>query len=701
MSGSRITLFVVGDVGVICRALEAVLPADRFDVQGTSLDSLSDLLLHNNQPALAIAATPVAWRTLRPANVWPTLSTLVRNDPVFEEQSSDHPASVLRTTPIDPKTLSDVLLSGEGPGSLIRNLIQHSEQSDSRTPGSLLRAALRPFTLERHNVPVEEQTGVGSHQAHDAHAALRFIHGATLAGWMRPKQGRDAYEQVCEQAAPKSEDYSNEKWPGAELFDATALEALPPPVVEPEPEESFGRIVVVDDQPFWETTLDRLWSRFGFEVERVERPEKIRRMEEDGVSAPIRAIVLDLKHPSDPFAGGRYLGDLNSRFENIPIIVLSVEDRFSSTVLLKRKGAFLYVSKHPEARLQGYRDEVTAFGQFLDAVLLSAFASLKNPLTDLWEAVLLEDIFAAVEDSPSNGPGFYRIPYAAYRNRLSTGSDVGELAESLKEFSDKAFDTLFEECQSLFHDAWQGTGSRMGLACRQIIRSVGLANDKWSEVWKRKFFNPDRSWEPWAEERTSPLRTYHHLTTKLRNRAAHARTSDDRFDWRDVWIAVLTFVLKVEGLARKASKSPNASRGGDDEFEMTDKLESRMGSLLRPLGHLLTLSGHIDNWPVDWEEKSQNSEICGRLASLRRLRKQNRKHIEKADYGEYVPEEGWDKIPERQRLAAMPYILRASPSAPLVYETQQILKADRSEMQHRADCLLLWVIASRTADVRD
>jgi len=327
--------------------------------------------------------------------------------------------------------------------------------------------------------------------------------------------------------------------------------------------------------------------------------------------------------------------------------------------------------------VKGYRDEVTAFGEFRDAILLSAFASLKKPLRALWRSIPLREALSATPTDTEDG------------GQTASG------CEEARAFAEEAFEALFDECQALFHDAWQGTGARKGLACRQIIRAIGLANDKWCEIWKREAFDPDGTWPQWANEETTPLRTYHYITTRLRGQASHAATSDACFDWRDVWIAILTFVLKVEGLARRAIESLQiGSTETENHRDRGKQVDARLQSLVEPLWHLLVVSGYLDVGPGG--RGISIPELQERLSNHETWRQEHWALIEEPELGgEYVKEKGVECIPETKLLAVAPYILRANSSVPLIHEAE-CFQSDRSEVQRWFDRLVLLLIASRS-----
>jgi len=344
----------------------------------------------------------------------------------------------------------------------------------------------------------------------------------------------------------------------------------------------------------------------------VTSPNELREVREEAlcIGAPVRAVVLDLKLGRGVAHGGAFQGALRETFPGVPVISLSVEDIFSQVALLKRRRLFCYLNKRTLTEERGSRDEVTAFCQHRDAVLLASLASVVQDLREVW--------------------GDLRKNVTAFQ---PNGAD-----QTLDGYMQVALDELADACRREFHARWQDADYPRGLACRQVVRSFGLVNDKWCEC----VLGPESQWPDYAQVSRWPCAAYHYVNTALRNEASHAKVPDACFQWLDVWIMKLAMILKMEGMVKE---------------EVPERVNDLLEEIVRALRPLLCLAGRLD-WGRNVEEGGAERQVDKVASEVEKIAKSGRVQIPEDEIetfrtclaNGYVAETQWAKcrtVPKR------------------------------------------------------
>ena len=579
-------------------------------------------------------------------------------------------------------------------------ILRH-QQSVTRIDRRLLkRAALRLFKPDYHAMRAKNGGATGSHRQADFHASLRLLHGAALDGWISPDDWLGASNEVLKSSqAAIAWDKETSFFKALSAVDARRGVA---------PEE-FGTIIILDDEEFWLKALEPMWRPYGISVRQAKTLEQLRDVSSRAPVGHARVILLDMRFGDRKYQGADFLQTIKLSQKGVPIIVLSVEDDLSVANLLRREGVFASISKQTSAEERGSRDEMSAFWQLRDAIVLGLFSSLSHHLGELVDFASK----ALGEDVPI----------------------VGQSIDALRVYVVGALHAYHQECWGIYSDTWEGTGHSRGLSCRQIIRALGVMNDKWCEAWTAWQFDPDTSSTPWViginpgffgkkgEEhfgtrtkasaryiwnlcvyrtsrhtrfnwlanilkngevnRSIPYRTFHNITTQLRNAASHAIVRDEFFRWGDVWVMMLTLFLKVEGLHRSLTSE-------DRRADLSNKWDDKLMACTKAVSGLLHLAGYVDAddvWsePIGFEQKiDMESEV---------LRDQLREW-ERAK---------WDSIKmtaDLEQLVAGPFSRRHLKDGPLLHELQSSRTVTRTPAQLHGDLLLLKLVNTRLARFR-
>jgi hypothetical protein len=541
---------MVEPTDIIRKALQALLKIFNVETIVTDLNSISDLLKSQNgllKPVLA--CSPESWKYLRWVNIWQEIMKNSLHDVNHSQDGLFNQHIVIPAILIPNPDIIDIIALKEFPrGNFLLAAI-----SNSRTTGNnevLVKAAQKRIAAhERHEICSKIND---RHDRHDILSALRLIQGTFLAGAVSAAEAEKGYKSVCKEieCPPASSffyPYQDEQ------FDST----------QPTP---LCSILLIDDKHYWASALEPIFQRLGIKI--IYNPgdpiPPITGIQRD---IPVRAIILDLKFPQGNWHGVTLLSELDRMKhtkksypwlkKRLPIILQSVEDDFTKGAFLKKAGAFAFISKNPNEREPGNRDEMTAFMQLRDLIIFAQLASLSDDLED-W----LEKIIEVDGNQIFGNEDFYR--YACI-----------------------AFDSLYEECRRIFHGKWQDYDFPVYLGTQQVIRAFGKLNDKWCELCTNKGLNPDPVPDPktkksvdWSgdwEKKKWPHQSYHYILTNLRNAASHAVVEDEKFHFPDAWIAVLAFMLKLDGLH---ASPENTERTAIDNI---------INKIIHSLSHLLFL----------------------------------------------------------------------------------------------------------------
>lgn len=666
-------LLVVGAPDVVERALRQVFALFGFDVKAMDFNrnaAPSAIKAFNTAmcPVPVIAGSVCAWESLRSVNLWSRTMPFVQwkgrfawgkagktPDDVSERllATGGHPKQEKFKAIVFPALklpvdlpYNEVVSGGVGLSNLVPCVLEEHPPATSRElvmwQHHLSLATLRLFKEDYHSCK-PAMPGPDGHREGDLHGALRLLHGAALGGWIRPDEWLEASNKVLKSA-------SCQAWTKNSAFYGQIDKWLIPERAEL---KEFGTLLVVDDEQFWPECLRPMWEPSGIHVEHAIPDEKRPKIQLPDTLAdqPPRVICLDLKIGDARFQGVRILRQLKERYPGVPIIVLSVQDQLSLAHLLKRQGVFANISKQNSAEERGCRDELSAFWQMRDAIVLALFASSRIEF-----AALFNDLMLSQE--------------------ARDGKD-GESGESLTDYVEQALDAFAHECWSIYAGIWEDSGHSRGLSCRQIIRALGVVNDKWCEAWTRCRFDPDKTGAAWStgENPANPHRTYHHITTQLRNAASHATVQDEHFQWNHVWIMMLTLFLKMEGLSRRLVSS-------DQRRPFGRSLDHHLDSCVMPVWSLLHLAGMIADQVVGTTNRAALvNHISTEAVGLR-----DRLNIWSRDKMRRHPVSGIG-----EQLAVLPYTVRHLDDGPLLHELLEDEKglSQRSPAQLRADLLLI------------
>jgi hypothetical protein len=198
-----------------------------------------------------------------------------------------------------------------------------------------------------------------------------------------------------------------------------------------------------------------------------------------------------------------------------------------------------------------------AFMQMQDLIILAQLASLSDDLEDWLGKIIKAD-----------------------GNQIFGNEDFSRYASI-------AFDSLYEECRRIFHGKWQDYDFPVYLGTQQVIRAFGKVNDKWCELCTNKGLDPDPAPDPktkksvdWTgdwETKKWPHQSYHYILTYIRNIASHAVVEDEKFHFPDAWIAVLAYMLKLDGLHAPAENTERTA------------IDTVINKIIHSLSHLLFL----------------------------------------------------------------------------------------------------------------
>jgi CheY-like chemotaxis protein len=566
----NVRIFLIGDLSSAARAFHYVfshagagiccIPFDGSDPNAT-VDAISKHF-PEPVPALLVSASNTAWQALRVLNVWQL------DAGVFTPTTTHPSVRIPKVIPL-PHILYDTLLdlfatnSISNGGWVAQTLnILASAKGRFLAPNDVKRAILHYIAaVERHSLKMSR--AAGTHGRNDAIAALRVAQGAIMDQGLDLDAGKAACEKVCSIGAYFE---SKPDWNESPFFNLVSqLGPVSKSIAVP-----FASIVVADDEGFWSEPMEPIWNRLGFALVSQPTPgqvtENIRRFHSGG--APVRAVLLDMELHGDRLGGARLLQMLHQGFPHLPVIALSVDDQFSETVLLKRMGAFAYLNKHALAEPHPGRDALSAFRQLKDAVLAAGFASLTMEFSYLSET--LSEANARMVEQEKH------LDKALRKKEVDNANKAENLLSPLAKQVRESLFVYVEECRRMFHGYWQDSAYPCGTACRQIIRALGLVNDKWSSLWKTWHFDPDGyegdNGKPYADRRhfdawlngvdiRFPFWPYQEITTAIRNAASHAVITDLDFTWIDVWIVFLALFLKMEGICRAYCEARSPSYG--------------------------------------------------------------------------------------------------------------------------------------------
>ena len=495
------------------------------------------------KPALLLAGFDEAWAALRLLNIWQD-----QRDPFLSRrQSADKHQIVVPLLGVSGTSLVEILadrMSSQNNWlhSFLKLWSAHQEGNSSRgdLADSVRKAFLAAIAAQtRHDIRLSN--GVDAHGRNDVIAAIRVLQGSILDGWLPARDGQKSCSQILRIAKrQKLQPNANANWKHSKFFDLANANITAKAIVGRV--APFASLLVIDDRGFWKKPFRPVWRRLGLNIKFLQQPSEVSAVcvQSEKQGRPIRVVLLDMRFGDDPLAGARSLPFLRKQLGGIPIVGLSVDDHFSESVALKRMGLFAYINKHALAEPHRGRDAVSAFRQLRDAILIAAFASLSQDLRKLFDVIInaLKETVKAETTRAARG---------ASENNLTVSAEI-----SFKPFehsANRALDVLRDECQRMFHGCWQESIHPAGLACRQIIRALGLVNDKWCSIWRAWRFDPDDNLQYWKHpvDVAIPYQIYHQITTAIRNEASHGMVEDHQFHWLDVWIMTLTLFLKVEG----------------------------------------------------------------------------------------------------------------------------------------------------------
>ena len=648
---------MVGAPEVVSRALRQVLALFEFNLVTAEftadVDSGSFRYFDDNDFLLPVlAGSPEAWRVLRTVNLWQRTVPFVRRGvgtrPEETPTESRVSQAVIPICASRSASLYEHLVAGGI--SVATALPWILKQQQSVMPierRQLKRAALRLFKPDYHAIKPKHGLAVGSHRQADFHASLRLLHGAALDGWITPDDWLSASNKVL-----KSSQVSIEWDKQTSFFKAvSSVEVRRGDTVA-----EFGTIFVLDDEEFWSEALEPMWGRYGISVRQAKTVGQLTDMSSRAPEGHARVILLDMRFGDRKYQGADFLRTLNLNHKGVPIIVLSVEDNLSVANLLRREGVFACISKQTSSEERGSRDEVSAFGQFRDAIILGLFASLTDHLADLLQLT-------------------NTVP----------GQNVESGADSLPGYIARALHAFRRECWNIYADTWEGTGRSRGLCCRQVIRALGLVNDKWCAAWTACQFDPDQSSLPWSAgvDRSVPYRTYHHITTQLRNVASHAIVRDEFFQWGDVWVMMLTLSLKVEGLHRTLT-SPKSLE------VLCESMDAQLEATTNAVWGLLYLAGYLDAG----DPQEESCDFGGSIHAESEILQDQLFEWSRAKMS------GIASAADLEQLAVSPYLNRHLGSGLLLHEMQRQEASTRTTAQLHADLLLLKLVNTRLRTFR-
>jgi len=502
------------------------------------------------KPQSVLASSAAAWNTLRVLNIWQSQAGLFR-DP---NGSKSKPSSIMALPGYSGKTLLDYYAGDPATDNWLNRFLKEFrrqrelsvENDDARDRLALLNRALLGAVAANARHSITLPGAANDHGRNDVIAAIRVLQGAMLEGVLSAKDGRTSCEKLIFLA---SQSHSGlvlgERWKNTGFFDLVSQYVGPRRT--PLGHDLFSSILVADDSGFWVDPFRPVWKRLGLQAISAKVPAQVTKALRQAAksSRPVRVILLDMRFNDDTLAGAKVLSAISKEFKHIPVVALSVDDQFSETVLLKRMGAFAYLNKHALAEPHRGRDSASAFRQMQDAILAAVFASLAEDLRNLFQEII-------------------RAWWTMSKVELAQARKMGGITETTWDLSgnrsislfeiavEQVVDVIIDESRRMFHGFWQDKQYPQGLACRQIIRALGVLNDKWCSTWKAWRFDPDVNMEFWKfpVDVQLPHRIYHQITTTIRNEASHGMVEDGQFRWLDVWIMGLTAFLKMEGTCR-------------------------------------------------------------------------------------------------------------------------------------------------------
>lgn len=550
-------LLILGGGDVVARSIAQALRMfglesyylDADSAEPNSLGALVDALLQAPLSLPVIVARKDAWAALsvavrQPKLIFPLSSDVpvapgrphLADEPLWRDREGRRAVQRISVVPalfLTAATVREALnLPQVGLGNLVAGVVSTVRPATTTDRATLVRGALRLLASERHDLRIAVGTRITTHTAHDIHAARRLLQGAVICQEMDGPTGDSADANLLAAAAAAGHLPSGyDRRRSRAFFDLAqaATRSVPHARISGH-QTSPGEILVVDDQLYWQVTHAQVWKSLGFRVRSAVNHEEAARVKEASTSGgvDVRVVILDLHLNGDFCHGLAVLKDLCRQW---PVIVYSVDDSLSIASDLEIAGAFCYVTKSPRSEEQRHRDEAGTFCMLRDAVVLAAHASHTKDLGELWSAVR----------------GSYK----------TDGADVA----GLDTYVERAWEALVVGCRDTFRSLWGGAGVSTGLVARQVVRALGLANDKWCECVKRLWFDPDREdWTLTAKHAVWPLWTYHKIVNTLRNHASHATVPDSAFRWLDVWIMALAYVQKLDGFVAEPRGTLHAQR---------------------------------------------------------------------------------------------------------------------------------------------
>jgi hypothetical protein len=514
-------ILLVEPPDIIRNALQALLKFFHVEIIVTDLNSIPNRLKQQNgllKPVLA--CSPESWKYLRWVNIWQEIMENSLHDVDLSQDRLFNQHIVVPAIVIPNPDIIDIIASKKFPfGNFLPAVISNFQTPENNE--ILVKAARKKIAAhERHEICSKIHDW---HDQHDILSALRLIQGAFLAGTVGAAEGEKSYKSVCREI---------DCLPTSSFFYPSRDEKLDSP-----PPTPLSSILLIDDKHYWASALEPIFKRLGIKI--IYNPgDPITSITGIQSDIPVRAIILDLKFPQGKWHGAALLSDLDRMKQaknpcpwlkkRLPIILQSVEDTFSKGAFLKKAGAFAFISKNPNEGEPGNRDEIMAFMQLKDLIIFAQLASLSNDLEDWWGKIIEAD-----------------------GNQILGDPDFSKYASN-------AFDSLYEECRRIFHGKWQDYDFPVYLGTQQVIRAFGKLNDKWCELCTNKGLDPDPAPDPktkkrvdWSgdwEKKKWPHQSYHYILTNIRNAASHAMVEDEKFHFPDAWIAVLAFMLKLDGL---------------------------------------------------------------------------------------------------------------------------------------------------------
>lgn len=543
-------ILLVEPPDIIRKALQVLLKFFQIETVVTDLNSIPSRLKRQNgllKPVLA--CSPESWKYLRWVNIWQEIMENSLHDIDLYQDRLFNQHIVVPAIVIPNPDIIDIIASKKFPfGNFLPALISNSQTPENNK--IIVKAARKKIAAhERHEICRKIHDW---HDRHDILSALRLIQGAFLSGAIGATEAEKSYKSVCREI---------DCLPASSFFYTPRDEKLDSP-----PPTPLSSILLIDDKHYWASALEPIFRRLGIKI--IYNPgDPITSITGIQSDIPARAIILDLKFPRGNWHGATLLSDLyrmkhakNScpwLKKRLPIILQSVENDFSKGAFLKKAGAFAFISKNPNERELGNRDEMMAFMQLKDLIIFAQLASLSNDFEDWWEKIIEAD-----------------------GNQILGDADFSKYASN-------AFDSLYEECRRIFHGKWQDYDFPVYLGTQQVIRAFGKINDKWCELCTNKGLDPDPAPDPetkksvdWSgdwEKKKWPHQSYHYILTKIRNAASHAMVEDEKFHFPDAWIVILTFMLKLDGLY-----------GPGENTERTP-IDAVINKIIRSLSHLLFL----------------------------------------------------------------------------------------------------------------